>query len=90
MRLIKLELGHAIIWKVATCQRITSKNTPTQWVDTWARDTVRRYWSADTLFWQLLIDQNMDVQYREVWRHITMVVLFLDDNKTNNDGDGKE
>ena len=23
-------------------------------------------------------------------RHVTMVALFLDDNKTNNDGDGKE
>ena len=28
-------------------------------------DTVRRYWSADLLFWrQLSIDQNMDVQYQ--------------------------
>ena len=25
-----------------------------------SRDTVRRYWSADSLFWQLSIDQNMD------------------------------
>ena len=25
-----------------------------------------------------------------MWRHVTMVALFLDDNKTNNDGDGKE
>ena len=23
-------------------------------------------------------------------RHVTMVALFLDDNKTNNDGDDKE
>ena len=29
----------------------------------WARDEVRRYWSADTLFWQLSIEHNMDVQY---------------------------
>ena len=29
-------------------------------------------------------------KYREVWRHVTMVALFLDDNKTNDDGDGKE
>ena len=35
----KIELEPAIIWKVATCQRIPSKNTRTQWVDTWARDT---------------------------------------------------
>ena len=26
----------------------------------------------------------------EVLRHVTLVALFLDDNKTNNDGDGKE
>ena len=26
----------------------------------------------------------------EVWRHVIMVALFLDDNKTNNEGDGKE
>ena len=35
----KNELEPAISWKVATCQRITSKNTWTQWVDIWARDT---------------------------------------------------
>ena len=29
-------------------------------------------------------------QQREVWRHVTMVALFLCDNKTNDDGDGKE
>ena len=44
-------LEPAIIWKLVTCQRITSKDTPRQWVDTWVRDTVRWYWSADTLFW---------------------------------------
>ena len=32
-------------------------------VDAWARDTVKWYWSAGTLFWQLSIDQNIDVQY---------------------------
>ena len=26
---------------------------------------------------------------REVWRRVTTVALFLDDNKTNDDGDGK-
>ena len=31
-------------------------------VDTWARDTARWYWSADTRFWQLSIDDNIDVQ----------------------------
>ena len=38
MHFKKIELEPAIIWKVATCQRITSKNTQTQWVDTWAHD----------------------------------------------------
>ena len=52
-----------IIWKLVTCQRITSKNTRPRWVDTWARDTVRWYWSADILFWQLSIDHKIDVQY---------------------------
>ena len=36
-------------------------------VDTWARDTVRWYWSADTLFWQLSIDDNIDVQSAFSW-----------------------
>ena len=29
-------------------------------------------------------------QRGEVWRHVTMVAIFLDDNKTNDDGDRKE
>ena len=57
----------AIIWKRVNCQRITSKNTRPWWVDTWARDTVRWYWSADTLFWQLSIDDNIDVQSAFSW-----------------------
>ena len=57
----------AIIWKRVNCQRITSKNTRPRWVDTWARDTVRWYWSADTLFWQLSIDDNIDVQSAFSW-----------------------
>ena len=59
----KNELEAAIILKLVTCQRITSRNNRTRWVNTWARDTVRWYWSADTLFWQLSIDHNIDVQY---------------------------
>ena len=31
------------------------------------RDTVRWYWSADTLFWQLSIDDNIDVQSAFSW-----------------------
>ena len=50
MHLKKIELEPAIIWKVSTCQRIPSKNTRTQWLDTWARDAVRRYWSAKHYF----------------------------------------
>ena len=59
----KIKLKPAIIWKLVTCQRITSKNTRPRWVNTWARDTVKWYWSADTLFWQLSIDHNIDVQW---------------------------
>ena len=29
-------------------------------------------------------------QRGEVWHHVTMVALVLDDSKTNDDGDGKE
>ena len=57
----------AIIWKRINCQRITSKNTRPWWVDTWARDTVRWYWSADTLFWQLSINDNTDAQAASSW-----------------------
>ena len=38
------------------------KNTRLRWVNTRARDTVKWYGSADTLFWQLSIDHNIDVQ----------------------------
>jgi len=33
-------------------------------VITWARDMVTWYWSAGTLFWQLSINYNTDVQYQ--------------------------
>ena len=36
-------------------------------VHTWARGTVRRYWLADALFWQLSIDNNIDVQLVFSW-----------------------
>ena len=58
----KIKLEPAIIWKPVPCQRITSTNTWPPWVDTWARDTVKSYWSADTLFWQLSIDHIVNVQ----------------------------
>ena len=59
----KIKLKPAMIWKLVTCQRITSKKTEPRRVGNWARDTVRWYWTADTLFWQLSIDHNIDVQY---------------------------
>ena len=33
-------------------------------VYTWARDMVMQYWTADTLFWQLSIDHEMDFPYQ--------------------------
>ena len=62
MNLKKSKCEPAIIWKRINCQRITSINTRPWWVDTWGRDKVRWYWSADTLFWQLSINDNIDVQ----------------------------
>ena len=44
------------------------KNTWPRWVDTSARDTVKWYWSADTLFWQMSIDHNIDVQYACIYQ----------------------
>ena len=38
-------------------------------VDTWHPNTVMWYWSADTLFWQLSIDHNIDVQYQVAGSH---------------------
>ena len=36
-------------------------------MNTWARGTVRCYWSAGALFWQLSIDHNIDVQLVFPW-----------------------
>ena len=43
------------------------KNTRPRWADTWARGTVRWYWSADVLFWQLSVDHNIDEQLVFSW-----------------------
>ena len=59
---LKNLLEPAINWQLVTCQRITSKNTRPRWVDSRACDAVMWYWSVDTLFWQLSIDHNIDVQ----------------------------
>ena len=50
-----------------SCKRCSRTYTRPGWVDTWARDTARWYWSADTFFWQLSIDQNIDVQSVFPW-----------------------
>ena len=42
----------------------TLKNTRPRWVDLWVRHKVRWRWSADTLFWQLSIDRNINVHIR--------------------------
>ena len=34
--------------------------------------------------------EKQEVQREDKWRRLIMVALFLDDNKTNDDGDGKE
>ena len=52
----EIELESAIIWKVVTWQRIISKTYS---------NSVGRYlspqcWSADTLFWRLSTDHNLD------------------------------
>ena len=40
---------------------------------------------------QLFMESLKISHYREeLWRHITMVTQFLDDNKTNDEGDSKE
>ena len=36
------------------------------------------------------MEQGSAQQRGEVWCHITMIALFLGDNKTNNNGNGKE
>ena len=48
--------------KLVICQWLTSKSTRPRWVDSWAHGTVWWYRSADTLFWQLSIDHNIDAQ----------------------------
>ena len=63
----KISLKPAIIWKLVTCQRITSKNTWSRWVDIWACDKLKWYWYGYGYpvypVWQLSIDHNINVQY---------------------------
>ena len=41
-----------------------------------ARDTVNWYWSADTLFWQLSTDHDMDVLYQVAGSQTSWKVRF--------------
>jgi len=43
----------------------------------WARDMVKWYWSADTFFWQLSINHNMDVQYQSYTHDNCATLLFF-------------
>ena len=36
------------------------------------------YWSADTLFWELSIDHNMDVQYQVVGSDISKLATMCE------------
>ena len=65
--ILKNKLEPAIIRKLSNLSADNFKNTRPGWVDTWARDKVRWYWSADALFWQLSIDHNIDVQSDFSW-----------------------
>jgi len=47
---------------LVSCQ--PQKTTRSRWAIIWARDMAMWYWSANTLFWQVSIDHNMDVQYQ--------------------------
>lgn len=44
---------------------------------TWANNIVMWYWSSDTLFWQVPVDQcNMDIQYQRITRlHVSVILL---------------
>ena len=45
---------------------------------------------AILFFFKYKFHSESGIHCTHVWRHVTMVALFLDDNKTNDDGDGKE
>ena len=56
------------------------------------RHEVRYYFSNRTrhAYEWVRMKQKQEVQREDKWRRITTVALFLDDNKTNDDDDGKE
>ena len=52
-------------------------------LSTWAHDMVTWYWSADTLFWQVSVDHNINVQYqKEVHSkqrlHVSLLTCYLE------------
>ena len=55
-----MKLESAIIWKLVTCQRITSKILD---LDGPTPEPAIRSGDTGQQFWQLLIDHNIDVQY---------------------------
>ena len=57
---MKHNVFHIVSYEFFKKNWITSKNNTRS---LWTRDTVRWYCSLDTLFWQLSIDHNIDVQY---------------------------
>ena len=66
-KFLKNKLEPAIIWKPVTCQRITSKKYSTSMgrhLSPWYGQVI---WSAGTLFWQLSIGDNIDVQSTSSW-----------------------
>ena len=44
---------------------------------TWACDMVTWYWSVDALFWQVLVNHNMDVQYQRCTYGNGATILFF-------------
>ena len=68
----------------------TSKGGPVFW--NFSGWTELIHWVLDRNFRKFWLNGSRPLIYLwgDVWRHVAMVALFLDDNKTNDDGDGKE
>ena len=67
--------------KVVTSQRITSKHSTSVGRDTWVRDAVRWWWSADAVVWQLSIDWT-SLEWRVFELLVSSVTPFkIDQNK---------
>ena len=44
---------------------------------TWARDTLMLYWSADTLFWKLSIDMNIQHKLYTLYSKLVSVIFHV-------------